>query len=1210
MVTQDPSMTSTEPENQEDDPNLIKDVLASPVRGVEGAVQGLYNLADYVVGDKLPDYDTRFLGRSATMPGGALEGIFQFLAGFIPIAGQLGRVGRIARARKLFGGDVAKQLTKDASQLSTKQLAAINKTSKRGDFARGFTAGVGSDFLAFDGQEERLSNFLAQYPAFQNPVVEYLQSTGDENQIEGRFKNVLEGLFLEIGASALLKPFIKGIKTIKTRGKKVAEGKPKEDATDEAIAESELTEEELLNVEPPVGRAADEGEARAPDEEPDAPTVLETEVVQDEVIPLNADQKKDLGFPEEPLDANTPINPDLEARTENLNAQLAADFEIGGKQALLSAMRLVSKDSDMYALVRGIAVKQEKLAEEGGFLAKTTEKEMFEEAEELVESLGGNVNEYTASYKKLAAKGSEYAKQFNRDQMAVKTLNNLISENLSNLARETQRLIKGSDAHDAKMVEIFHGMTLLNSSQQLWALFGRTGSLAQLQRKYIYKRIEDRSFLSIPSEITPQDVARFREQQLGSMSDDKLIALLMTAKSSDEIQHGINKIVKGSFGGSKMDMVQEYWMNSLLSGPSTQLVNLIGSAVTYSLSTIEKTVGAALSGNFELAKATMRYSFSMNAIADAWQLAGRALKTGEAISLPDARSFDDAAAQRKAISYFDPTGENGFATAFNFLGTIVRLPSRGLMGGDEFFKAFNYRIHVQTELAAEAIQKGLKGEARAKYVADRLNGYVTETGRVFNEGGIIKDLELKAKEKGLSFGERDEFIKKELAKIRDNPIELPDGSKLSYEDRGVIAARAEQVAKVNTHTQDSKNSVANALGRLATKHPTLKFVVPFVRTPTNILTYGVSRSPLGNLQLLSKEFRAELRNPDPIAQAQARGKLATSVTTTAALLYFLQSGEAHKYITGFGPKNKEQRESWELENQQYSIKVGDKWVSYNRLDPVATMLGIVADINEAQTYNELDDGELGKVFSVVALAFANNITNKSYVQGISNLFEFIKFKDPVKDAERFVGGIAGGFVPNVVNQAMNFDEERTIKEARGIVDRIIKRTPAGGSLPPRRNVLGEPIESAAAGFFGPFNPFHIKDDPKNIVNHELANLRAGFRQPQSKLRPGVEELDMREYYNPETGQQAYDRFLELVGTSKMRGKTLRERLETMFRSKEYQALPEEDLKDETGSDSPKVKAIRRLISAYRSIAKYQTLSENPELKQREIEAIRKAQAQQ
>ena len=449
--------------------------------------------------------------------------------------------------------------------------------------------------------------------------------------------------------------------------------------------------------------------------------------------------------------------------------------------------------------------------------------------------------------------------------------------------------------------------------------------------------------------------------------------------------------------------------------------------------------------------------------------------------------------------------------------------------------------------------------------------------------------------------------------IRDRstqqPFVLPDGTELNFKDRGVLTAKAEQMAKINTHTQDSQNSVSNMLSMLTQKHPTLKFVIPFVRTPTNLLTYGISRSPFGSLQVLSKDFRAKLMSPDATVRAETRGRLATSVTTTAALLYFLQSGKGQGLITGYGAKNKEQPETWEMDNQHYSIKVGHKWLSYNRLDPIATMLGIVADINEAQTYNELDDGDLEKVFSVAALSFSNNITSKSYVQGLDNLFDFLKFKDPVKDAEKFLGSIAGGFVPNVINQSLNFEEDRPLREARGIIDRMIKRTPAGGNLPPRRNVLGEVMTvPSSGGVAGVINPLYIKEDPKNVVEYELSNLRSGFRAPSRFLRPGVEELDMKEYYNPETGQQSYDRFLELVGTSTIRGKTLRQRLETMFNSKEYAALPEADLKDETGSDSPRVAAVRRMIRAYRGVAKSKMLRENPELRMREAEAIQKARA--
>ena len=65
-------------QNQKD-PSMIKDILAAPFRGVEGAVQGVYNLADWATFDYLPDYDNRFLGKSETIAGSLVEGITQFL---------------------------------------------------------------------------------------------------------------------------------------------------------------------------------------------------------------------------------------------------------------------------------------------------------------------------------------------------------------------------------------------------------------------------------------------------------------------------------------------------------------------------------------------------------------------------------------------------------------------------------------------------------------------------------------------------------------------------------------------------------------------------------------------------------------------------------------------------------------------------------------------------------------------------------------------------------------------------------------------------------------------------------------------------------------------------------------------------------------------------------------------------------------------------
>ena len=158
---------------------------------------------------------------------------------------------------------------------------------------------------------------------------------------------------------------------------------------------------------------------------------------------------------------------------------------------------------------------------------------------------------------------------------------------------------------------------------------------------------------------------------------------------------------------------------------------------------------------------------------------------------------------------------------------------------------------------------------------------------------------------------------------------------------------------------------------------------------------------------------------------------------------------------------KTQREAWEMNNQQYSIKIGGKWVSYNRVDPMATILGIVADMTELWETREFDEDAMSNLFGMCSLSLANNVTNKSYVQGIDNLFNLLK--DPPKNAQRFAGSIAGGFVPNALNQSLNFQENRELRETRNILDYLIRRTPAGGKLSPRRNFLGEVETMSSSG---------------------------------------------------------------------------------------------------------------------------------------------------
>lgn len=894
------------------------------------------------------------------------------------------------------------------------------------------------------------------------------------------------------------------------------------------------------------------------------------------------------------------------------------DFEVlfdeGGEQAILSAARTVRSDDEFAAVAEAAARYRLKKAKEQGNIPKTSMEDLVSMGRSINDMMGrGADNKLEAVIRAAIREGAEIEGLMAR-QMEIKRINEEFCKEANEKCKKALAAKDDATVGDADVLaaEANEAIDLVLASQRAWSVFGRNASLLLLQRKGAYDKslgMKAKDFKSGRSAMNA-----YRDEVRGSMSEDKLFKLMADSEGAADMTMAINKIADKTRGARLFNMVREYWINSLLSGPATQVVNLLGSQLTYVLRSVEKAVGATLEGNFELARATLQYSFNVSAITDAFKLAAQAVKKGEPITAQNSRMFDDVRNSNKAITEdsarlvgADPG--SAFGTALRHIGNIVRIPSRGLLVGDEFFKALNYRTYVKTELAAQGLKKGYRGKQLATYVKEGTDAYVTEGGRAFNEVNLMIDARRAAEKANVPFEKFDTFVEDYIKKHNPDTYQVPDGAGgfnvITKQERGGLSQRALQWAKENTHTQDSENGIARNLSQTIAQNPYLTFVVPFVRTPTNLLTFGVGRSPFGVISQVfkktSKKHREAYRQATPQERAEINGRLATSVATTAGLLWLFQSGAAKNFITGHGPREKTQREAWEMNNQQYSIKVGGKWLSYNRADPMATILGIVADMTELWETREFDEDAMSNLFGMCSLSLANNVTNKSYVQGIDNLFNLLK--DPPKNAQRFAGSIAGGFVPNALNQSLNFQENRELRETRNIMDYLIRRTPAGGKLSPRRNFLGE-VEtmSSSGGISGVVNPIYTKEILDDPVAMEFANLGQGFGKPGFYLRDGVKELDMRESVS-DSGQDAYDRMLELMSSTKIRGKTLRQQLAKMFQNKRYQSLPDADTKDDTGRESPKVQAIRRFLTAYRTKARFEMLNEFPELKQRYRQTI-------
>tara|TARA_X000001382_G_scaffold88835_1_gene63623 strand:- start:319 stop:4305 length:3987 start_codon:yes stop_codon:yes gene_type:complete len=1299
------AVKSAAPVDKKEKPNALKDIALAVPRGIEGFAQSIYNLGDAVVGDALPDYNERFLGRSETMVGGFVEGATQFMTGFVPIMGAMGKAGKIATLSNKTKG-AAGLLAKGQNHLKPEMLGAISKLKPKQRLAlQTIGASAATDFLAFDAQEERLADLIQQFPALQNPVAEFLQADDTDGQIEGRLKNVLEGLFIEAGIGAIAVPFLKGIKLIKNRNKKMANGMDKTEATESSLKETDLTEDEvtynyITREEARMDRAEEDAlidemggdyespfsrEGRKPentDFREEANVSADTPVDENGVV-LPPEERE---LPEMPIDSTKPmrLNPDddpnpfvdpsdkpsaleqnaefNQARaqreadetktptTEEVDGEIRRENDLynevrkvvtkvlddadtinGGSQAIKSAYRGFRTTSERAVFAKALAEERLARQKKAGTIPETNAEELTTVSTERMDIMGqGEPNKVAAHLARLKKGENSTAKlaEFREEQNVLFEVQEFAAENVTDAARAF-RLAKENDAKfdsggvEKARTELFIALEQLTEAQQLWAEYGREFSLGLLARKFLYKKghkrlggrdaIKDKRQgfdFDNPEMATKEAMEEYRDRMRGSMNEDKMINILIAARDGTDLKQQVEAMAKLNAKqrvSRGFDMAKEYWINSLLSGPSTQLVNVMGNSLTMAIRNAEVVVGAAMRGDMSIVRANLDFSYYMESIQEAWALTKKTMIKNEAQTIPDRRAFLETNFDRRAITAKNAglDDDSTLGRAVNWMGNFVGLPSRFLLSGDEFFKALNYRHYVRTDLAVKGYDKGLRGKELADYVETRHQASITKQGAMYNEDSLYREAQRAADEtvskkygtKGLQHTERRAFVDKYM---EDNRTKMEGFNETQRED---LLERAKTATLVNTHTQDAKFGSLKEITKIVNDNPLLTFVVPFIRTPANILKFGLGRTgikladvkgykQMGELrasELKAKELNQVFEMGDRRKIAEMNGQLSTAATMTSLALWYAYTNK--DFISGYGPRDPEERELWKnAGNQEYSIKVGNTNYSYQRLDPFATMLGVYADLIEGSNSGELDGDKASNVFALLALTFQNNITNKSYVQGIDNLFQVMR--DPMKNGKRFVGNIAAGFVPNVLNQGMNYQEGRLLRETRGTLDYLLKRTPVlNQRLMPKRNLFGEAMTMPSSGLDGVLNPIYRKEISTDLVDHEFANLGHGFSKPTDKL---FGEINMHDFTN-EDGQTAYDRMLELSGTTKINGQTQKEALRKLIQQPTYQAMPMGD-DDDTGTKSPRVKAIQRIQKAYRRKAKSQTLQEFDELR--------------
>ncbi len=367
------------------------------------------------------------------------------------------------------------------------------------------------------------------------------------------------------------------------------------------------------------------------------------------------------------------------------------------------------------------------------------------------------------------------------------------------------------------------------------------------------------------------------------------------------------------------------------------------------------------------------------------------------------------------------------------------MPARALGAEDELFKGFIQNSELNRLAYRKASQEGLKGKIKADRIVDLLSNPTEEM------------LEMAAHQ----------------AKY------------LTYQ---------QELGKVGSWIMRGRDTV-----------PGLKYFIPFVRTPANIIKYALERTPANIPRIVYKTVKGELSG------GQLSEDMAKVLTgSMVGFGSYLMAKEG--YITGGGPKNPAERdELFRIGWLPYALHIGDKYYSLARLEPLASILGISADFAELEKHMKED--EKINVASAIGSSISKNFTSKTFMQGFSNVNDAIS--DPGRFGEKFVQNLGGSIIPAVLGGVTRAIDPK-IREVKGILDTVRSRIPGlSTGLPTKIDVWGDPIERPSAPlprFLSPVQVSQAKGDPIDI---ELTNLKLNLGMPPKKIK-GI-ELEPNEY---------------------------------------------------------------------------------------------------
>ena len=660
-------------------------------------------------------------------------------------------------------------------------------------------------------------------------------------------------------------------------------------------------------------------------------------------------------------------------------------------------------------------------------------------------------------------------------------------------------------------------------------------------------------------------------------------ALTDMAKSylSLETRAAKNAMVEKSMMSGVKDVWMTTWINGLLSSPVTHAKNIMSNSL-FGLYQIPERLVAGLYSNYlpnklragelppglrwfgdrvpgseaqriELDEALTMTLSLRNAIAEGFELASKAWKSNTPqMDIASKIELSRQPMESMGESLQRMTGasaDSWIGKGMDYYGTAITFPGRALMTEDEFFKGVLYRMEMNTQVTR-----------RSKQI------YRESLASGMNEQDAIAK------------------ATKEAEDLLANPPRDLDEAAMEFAKQGTFQA-----------------DLPPALAQLQRvfNHPVGKIIVPFFKTPANIGLNVIERTPFAPL---SSRWQKAIAAGGP-ERDMALAKVSLGSTVLTGFAFWAAEGN----LTGRGPERKEEREAllrtgW----QPYSMKLGDKWYSFQGMEPIGALMAIAADYAEYAKH-EPDATKVEEVFLGATYGLYEYLKEQPYLQGIADVGKLIGFNESGRvDGEKIVNGLTkqfGGFLiggspggaysssvaaidrlldPTKKDTKANPDLPMGVRGFVEAFNQYRSRLPYfSESVPESLNLWGDTMKRSQGNPFELILPTKVSPDQFSEVDDLLVEIGSPIGVPDRKTSFTVGQGEGSISSPIELAPEQYNRLLEIYGKETPAKQAI---LDTM-NMPGFERLPLDQ----------KQKTVQKIHSQFMSFAKQKLMAEYPEI---------------